>query len=196
MPMIEPTDHSMIRPPKTRELGQESHPQILTRASVLPGINELDAGDVIECYALMRPAPLDNSFPGPITSSQPIEVRKSAIAFRYKPKSSTPDATTKHPFELTLEYGPQRTGKNLSLEGMPHIHGLDDNASESIYVNWNNHGEFEHYRIQYSAAHYHVFNVTILISLFAVKQTYIIPSRLRVKSGIMHTIWPQLLVLS
>jgi hypothetical protein len=113
-----------------------SLPQILTRNSYLPSLNNLDAGDVVECYTLMRSAKLENG----------IMVRKSALAFRFIPKSSSPDVAIKDPFELTLEYGPQRTGATQSFESMPSINGknrdLDDNG-DGMYVSWENHGKLQ-----------------------------------------------------
>lgn len=143
--MMKPTEDTMTTSSKNREASETLVPQILTRSSVLPGVDELDAGDVIECYALMRPAPLENAFPsGTSSSNQRIEVGKSAIAFRYKPKSASPDATMKRQFELTLEYGPQRTGSDQSLESMPHINGGDAADDDNKYLSWTNNGEFGH----------------------------------------------------
>lgn len=122
----------------TEAKDSSSLPKILTRSSVLPGVNELDAGDVIECYALMRPAPLENTFPSS-SANQRIEIQKTAIAFRYKPKSSSPDVNMKRTFELTLEYGPQRVGSDQSLESMPHLNGdIARGGDDSIYLSWVN----------------------------------------------------------
>ena len=120
----------------------ESSPQILTQSTVLPSLSTLDAGDVVECYALKRMAKLENS--GNLSPSS-LLVQKSAIAFRYKPKSSSPDAVVKAPFELTLEYGPQRTGSTQSSEAMPSVNGherdLEYEDGDGMYVSWENHGE-------------------------------------------------------
>jgi hypothetical protein len=119
-------------------------PKILTRTSLLPSLSALDAGDFVECYALTRMAKLENN----AGSGNPhyIMVTKSAIAFRYKPKSSSPDIVTKDPFELTLEYGPQRTGASQTFEAMPsvngHFRGLDYEDGDGKYVSWENHGEY------------------------------------------------------
>ena len=125
-------------------------PQILTRNTILPSLSTLDAADVIEVYALFRDAKLDSIGSGSLllnknfnnNGNNYLKVRKSAIAFRYKPKPSSPESAVKSPFELTLEYGPQRTGATQSFEAMPNINGghgrdLDDAA----YVSWENHGE-------------------------------------------------------
>jgi hypothetical protein len=117
-------------------------PQILTRNTDLPSIAALDAGDVIECYALTRKAKLENS---ESVSPSSILIRKSAIGFRYKPLSASQDAAVKAPFELTLEYGPQRTGSTQSFEAMPsvngHHRGLEYEDSDGMYVSWENHGK-------------------------------------------------------
>lgn len=151
---------------------QKEYSEILTKSTILPHLSTLDAGDVIECYALIRNAKLQsvhgsnnnsnsdgssylNSYPqndyNDNGNNEYIQVRKSAIAFRYKPKSSSPDSTMKTPFELTLEYGPQRIGSMQEFEAMPnvngHMRGLDTSSSGSSssgnngYVSWENHCE-------------------------------------------------------
>lgn len=126
---------------ETRDL-LKSSPTILSRNTELPSLAALDAGDVVECYALTRMAKLENV--GGVNSNN-IMVRKSAIAFRYKPKSSSPDIVVKDPFELTLEYGPQRTGSTQSFEAMPSVNGhyrdLEYEDGDGMYVSWENHGE-------------------------------------------------------
>lgn len=115
-------------------------PQILTRNSYMPSLSNLDAGDVVECYALMRTAKLENG----------LLVRKTALAFRYIHKSSSQDAVEKAPFELTLEYGPQRTGSTQSFESMPSINGRKrdlDTDGNGRYVTWENHGKQLEYEI-------------------------------------------------
>ena len=51
----------------------------------------------------------------------------------------------KAPFELTLEYGPQRTGSTQSFEAMPSVNGhhrdLEYEDGDGMYVSWENHGE-------------------------------------------------------
>lgn len=111
-----------------------SLPQILTRNSYLPSLSNLDASDVIECYTLTRSAKLENG----------LMVRKSALAFRFVPKSSSPDVVVKDPFELTLEYGPQRTGATQTFESMPSINGKNrdlDDSGDGMYVSWENHAK-------------------------------------------------------
>jgi len=124
------------------DYSNRSSPQILTRSTDLPSLAALDAGDVVECYALTRTAKLENSGGA---SPHSLLVRKSAIAFRYKPKSSSPDAAIKAPFELTLEYGPQRTGSTQSFEAMPSVNGhyrtLEYEDGDGMYVSWENHGK-------------------------------------------------------
>ncbi len=134
--------------------------QIYTRSTILPNLSALDAGDVIECYALVRNARLEfpetmvngNDFNSNSNSNNNInnhlEVRKTAIAFRYKPKSSSPDVMVKSDFELTLEYGPQRTGSTQIYEAMPFVNGrsrdldgLHDFRDGGRYVTWENHGK-------------------------------------------------------
>mmetsp|Transcript_18908 Transcript_18908/g.23228 ORF Transcript_18908/g.23228 Transcript_18908/m.23228 type:complete len:692 (-) Transcript_18908:128-2203(-) len=135
-------------------------PQILTRNTILPSLSALDAGDVIECYALIRRAKLENvensenrlrhaSSENLSNNINPanmyLEVTKSAIAFRYKPNSLS--AVSKAPFELTLEYGPQRTGSTQSLEAMPSVNGHRRDLDPSLgqfkeeYVSWENHAK-------------------------------------------------------
>ncbi len=152
--------------PKNHERKEEDEYQfseILTRSTILPQLATLDAGDVIECYVVVRNAKLQNVHGGNNNNNKNIsknnnskndqsssnssssseeeggggggggggssggqsyiEVQKSAIAFRYKPKSSSPDAIGKTPFELTLEYGPQRIGATQEFEAMPHVNG-------------------------------------------------------------------------
>ena len=124
--------------------GDESSyaPEILTRSTELAQLLALDAGDVVECYALTRMAKLENSG---MSGKTTLTVRKSAIGFRYKPKSSSPDAVTKEPFALTLEYGPQRTGSTQSFEAMPSVNGhkreLEKEGEEGMYLSWENHGK-------------------------------------------------------
>jgi hypothetical protein len=82
----------------------------------------------------MRSAKLENG----------LMVRKSALAFRFVPKSSSPDVVVKDPVELTLEYGPQRTGATQTFESMPSINGKNrdlDDGGDGMYVSWENHGK-------------------------------------------------------
>ena len=107
-----------------------SLPQILTR-SVLPSlIRDLDASDVLECYSLTRTAPLHHF----------VDVQKMALGIRYEP----PEYSHKQPLELTLEYGPQRTGDWLEQESMPLL------LQENHYLSWENEG-----KVYYTTASIH-----------------------------------------
>lgn len=149
-------DHSSARDLDAIHFDEVDHklPQILTRNTILPSLSTLDAGDVIECYALVRKSKLDtvgtmNMNYNGLGEINNLVVSKSAIAFRYKPKSSSPDVVMKSPFELTLEYGPQRVGATQSFEAMPsvngHARGLDPNSGDysgdGKYVTWENHAK-------------------------------------------------------
>ncbi|KAL7541031.1 hypothetical protein ACHAXR_010573 [Thalassiosira sp. AJA248-18] len=106
--------------------------------------------------------------------SGPILIRKSALAFRYRPRvasasrvphfssesssSVPPDYLSpadqleqQKYFELTLEYGPQRTGATKTSESMPMVHmdmelmgetNNDNNIGK--YVTWENEGRVYH----------------------------------------------------
>ena len=106
----------------------------------------------------------------PSIPSGPVLVRKSALAFRYRPRV----ATVLHPhvpdspldaedaqsseaqldkqkyFELTLEYGPQRTGVSRTSESIPMVHIDTELAAETNnegmgkYVSWENVGRVYH----------------------------------------------------
>jgi len=84
----------------------------------------------------------------------PILIRKSGLAFRYRPRvasalsnNNSPDAPPNAPkyFEITLEYGPQRTGKSKSFESLPMLH-VDTDAGEQTnkYISWENEGRVYH----------------------------------------------------
>lgn len=91
------------------------------------------------------------------TSNQPtgpILIRKSGLAFRYRPRvasalsnSNSPDAPPNAPkyFEITLEYGPQRSGKSKLFESLPMLH-VDTDAGEQAnkYISWENEGRVYH----------------------------------------------------
>mmetsp|Transcript_16391 Transcript_16391/g.20440 ORF Transcript_16391/g.20440 Transcript_16391/m.20440 type:complete len:661 (-) Transcript_16391:117-2099(-) len=125
--------------------------QILTRG-VLNSLTTLDAGDVVECYALTRLAKLKPIF-GPVgNETSNMLVKKSSLAFRYMPRAHDKD---KGEFELTLEYGPQRTGLLMDNEAMPNVNGL---GVEGKFVSWENEGKV-YYNLkidssQYLTAHY------------------------------------------
>ena len=76
------------------------------------------------------------------TPPEVVMVQKSALAFRYKPPSSqNPDSPrAKRPFELTLEYGPQRTGADMESEAIPFVEG-GSTEEEGKFVSWNNEGK-------------------------------------------------------
>ena len=80
----------------------------------------------------------------------PILIRKSGLAFRYRPRVAsapnspdTPDAPKY--FEITLEYGPQRTGSTKSFESLPMLHvDTETDAGSNKYVSWENEGRVYH----------------------------------------------------
>ena len=83
----------------------------------------------------------------------PILIRKSGLAFRYRPRvASAPNTNSQTPqtpntpkyFELTLEYGPQRTGVTKSYESLPTLHVDTESESTSKYVSWQNEGRVYH----------------------------------------------------
>lgn len=130
-------------------------PQILSRSetSLLSALAKLGAGDVVECYILTRSAKLEtfgtydthNSHPAKLGFG--LEVRKSAIAFFYRPKgsqaatssqaSSTAPDSTKKQLQLTLEYGPSRAGAFLDYDTVPIVVQPD---TDEKYVSWSNDG--------------------------------------------------------
>ena len=100
-----------------------SPPQILTRALLPSLLQQLDASDVVESYALLRSAPLHQ----PEINST-VLVQKIALGLRYRP----PTSSHKRPLELTLEYGPQRNGESWLQDAMPFVSG--------DYITWENEG--------------------------------------------------------
>ena len=94
----------------------------------------------------------------------PILVRKSALAFRYRPRvasvshgshssSSITLDNQKSPwdeieqqkyFELTLEFGPQRTGVTKTSESVPLVHADMVDGTIGKYVSWENEGRVYH----------------------------------------------------
>ena len=116
--------------------------QILDRSTVIPSWKDLDASDAVECYVLARKAKLKNI---QTHSEEHIWIRKTALAFRYKPNRShlyERLEKNKQAFAITLEYGPQRTGSTLASEAMPIIHNLEEEE-----VSWENEA-----KIYYSTA--------------------------------------------
>jgi len=94
--------------------------------------------------------------------SGPILVRKSALAFRYRPRvasvshgshSSSITVDNQSPwdeieqqkyFELTLEFGPQRTGVTKTSESVPLVHADMVDGTIGKYVSWENEGRVYH----------------------------------------------------
>lgn len=111
-------------------------PQVLTR-NVIPTLTRyLDASDVLECYALVRSAPLHG------IANSTIHIQKTAIGIRYRPSGAAAIAyqqqhIEKMAIELTLEYGPQRFGPKLHHEAMPYIQLSEDASS---FIGWENVG--------------------------------------------------------
>eukprot|EP00934_Nitzschia_sp_Nitz4_P000503 Nitzschia sp. Nitz4//scaffold1_size375055//27441//29675//NITZ4_000213-RA/size375055-processed-gene-0.406-mRNA-1//-1//CDS//3329540856//503//frame0 len=105
-------------------------PRVLTR-NIVPTLTQgLDASDVLECYALIRSAPLHG------IANSTIHIQKMAIGVRYRPTGAAAvQQPNKEKMELTLEYGPQRIGP---YEAMPYVQGSDQMAS---YIGWDNEGK-------------------------------------------------------
>jgi len=107
-------------------------PRELDRNAIASLTQGLDAGDVLECYALVRSAPLHG------IADSTIHIQKTAIGFRYRPpgmsqqKKQTID---KHPVEITLEYGPPRVGPMLGHEAIPYVQGSNTN---DLFISWEN----------------------------------------------------------
>ena len=116
---MSPTGTSTPPPPQ-----QQAQAQILTRALLpqLAAIQQLDASDVLECYTLVRLAPLHQP-----QFNSTIMIQKMALGFVYRPTSAKNHYSNnnfkKQPLELTLEYGPQRTGSTLLEDAMPFVSG-------------------------------------------------------------------------
>ena len=106
-------------------------PRVLTKNSVNSLTHGLDASDVLECYALVRSAPLHG------IADSSITVQKMTIGIRFRPKVADlkNPFNVKTPMELTLEYGPARLGPLLSDEAMPIVQGNDESSS---YLAWDN----------------------------------------------------------
>mmetsp|Transcript_46563 Transcript_46563/g.113412 ORF Transcript_46563/g.113412 Transcript_46563/m.113412 type:complete len:740 (-) Transcript_46563:422-2641(-) len=127
--------------PETLEVSQQSQPTaqletpiILTR-NLIPGLTKgLDASDALECYALVRSAPLHG------IANSTVSVHKMAIGIRYRPKGGGADLSLPHakpPVEMTLEYGPLRVGPLLNDESMPIVQ-VEESTS---YLSWDNVGK-------------------------------------------------------
>ncbi len=93
----------------------------------------------------------------PSVPSGPIVIRKSALAFRYRPRvasashrQSLSRDQSRHEkyFELTLEYGPQRAGAAKTSESIPIVRMDTDsfsmNSNIGKYVSWENEGRVYH----------------------------------------------------
>ena len=106
-------------------------PRVLTSGSVNSLTHGLDASDVVECYALVRSAPLH----GIANSTITIQKMTIGIRFRPKPNDLKNPFNVKTPMELTLEYGPARLGPTLSDEATPIVQGSDES---SAYLTWDN----------------------------------------------------------
>ncbi|KAL3760748.1 hypothetical protein ACHAWU_003656 [Discostella pseudostelligera] len=95
-------------------------------------------------------------------SSGPVWIRKSALAFRHRPRvasasttdrasSTLPEDKHEHQkyFELTLEYGPLRSGAAGNVESMPSVHIMNNNMEDvsnvtGKHVSWDNKGRVYH----------------------------------------------------
>ena len=109
-------------------------PRVLTRSAITGLTHGLDASDVLECYSLVRSAPLHG------VANSTITVQKMTIGIRFRPTAADlkNPYNTKTPMELTLEYGPARLGPLLSDEAMPTVQGNDKSSS---YLVWDNIGK-------------------------------------------------------
>ena len=144
-------------------------PQLLTSDTARDLVDYLDAGDVLECYLLTRQTFLhyyfgssrstvtdssDNSTTSTTTdstsSSNPVSpgrqhnmipIQTTSLGLRYRP----PPGGTKPALDLTLEYGPNREGReNLHLSVplmLESDESFGDDASwKPIRVTWANEG--------------------------------------------------------
>jgi hypothetical protein len=106
-------------------------PRVLTR-NLIPTLTEgLDASDLLECYALVRSAPLHG------IANSTISIQKMVLGIRFRPKAGDIELHVKEPMELTLEYGPQRVGSRLNDEATPIVQ-VEDSTS---YLTWDNAGK-------------------------------------------------------
>jgi len=109
-------------------------PRVLNR-NVISILNHgLDASDVLECYSMVRSAPLHG------IANSAITVQKITIGIRFRPTAADlkNPYNVKTPMELTLEYGPARLGPLLSDEATPIVQGNDESSS---YLAWDNAGK-------------------------------------------------------
>lgn len=106
-------------------------PRVLTR-NLIPALTQgLDASDLLECYALVRTAPLHG------IANSTISIQKMVLGIRFRPKAGDVELHIKEPMELTLEYGPQRVGTRLNDEATPTVQ-MEDSTS---YLTWDNAGK-------------------------------------------------------
>ena len=104
-------------------------PRVLT-TNLIPSITQdLDASDVLECYALVRSVPLHG------IADSSIHIQKAVLAFRFRPKRTAfGTLINKDPVEITLEYGPQRAGADLDHDGIPLV------QADAFSMSWDNVG--------------------------------------------------------
>ena len=129
----------------------QSIPRVLSRSDVTPLSQGLDAGDILECYALVRPAALHNT----LLPNTPLKIHKVALGLRYRPLKATDESKY---LEITLEYGPQRMGASLSQDSMPSVqreqqigggdevppapsNSNDTDANGNTFLTWENEGK-------------------------------------------------------
>jgi hypothetical protein len=106
-------------------------PRVLTR-NLIPSLTHgLDASDMLECYTLVRSAPLHG------IANSTITIQKQALGIRFRPKQDVAALNVKRPMELTLEFGPQRVGQDLNDVAMPIVQ-MDETSS---YLSWDNTGK-------------------------------------------------------
>ena len=101
---MSPTGTSTPPPQQQQQAQAQAQAQILTRALLpqLAAIQQLDASDVLECYTLVRLAPLHQP-----QFNSTIMIQKMALGFVYRPTSAKNHYSNnnfkKQPLELTLE---------------------------------------------------------------------------------------------
>jgi hypothetical protein len=106
-------------------------PRVLTRNLISSLTHGLDASDMLECYTLIRSAPLHG------IANSTIKIQKQALGIRFRPKQDVAALNVKKPMELTLEFGPQRLGQDLNDEAMPIVQ-VEERSS---YLTWENVGK-------------------------------------------------------
>ena len=133
---------------------QSSIPQLLTFSDAQELVEYLDAGDALECYLLTRQTYLHYSFG--VSSSESnsnttssstgnsghkIPIQTTALGLRYRP----PPGGSKAPLDLTLEYGPNREGRDNLQLSVPLIqeseNPFDDDSWKPVKVTWANEGQ-------------------------------------------------------